>query len=79
MTLLLRAMSEQFCSKRSLLLSEPDGGHVLQTLSSLQDRLPSFPTSIAMSVIEEELKRPVGEVYLELSPEPVAAASLGQV
>ena len=40
----------------------------LQTLSSLQDRLPSFPTSIAMSVLEEELKRPVGDVFSELSP-----------
>ena len=51
----------------------------LEALSELQDRLPSFPSSIAMAVIEEELGRPVGEVYSELSPEPVAAASLGQV
>ena len=29
--------------------------------------------------MEEELKRPVTEVFSELSPEPVAAASLGQV
>lgn len=51
----------------------------MQTLSSLQDRLPSFPTPIAMSVLEEELKRPPGEIFSELSAEPVAAASLGQV
>lgn len=44
----------------------------------LQDRLPSFPTPVALSVIEEELKRPVEEVFVGLSPEPVAAASLGQ-
>ena len=52
---------------------------LVQALSKLQDRLPSFPTDVALTVMEEELKRPVSEVYSELSPEPVAAASLGQV
>ena len=31
------------------------------------------------AVIERELGRPVRQVYSEISPEPVAAASLGQV
>lgn len=30
-------------------------------------------------VMQEELGRPVGEVFSEITPEPVAAASLGQV
>ena len=51
----------------------------LEILSGLQDRLPSFPSDIAMAVIEEELGRPLGEMFAELSAEPVAAASLGQV
>ena len=50
-----------------------------QTLAELQDRLQSFPSPIAMQLIEEELGQPVAAVYTELSPEPVAAASLGQV
>lgn len=50
----------------------------LQSLSMLQDRLPSFPTPVAMAVMEEELRMPVLEVYSELSEAPVAAASLGQ-
>ena len=32
-----------------------------------------------MSVIQEELKQRPEELFSELSPEPVAAASLGQV
>lgn len=65
----------QALSARPDLLPKP----YLDALAELQDRLPSFPTPIAMTVIEEELGRPVSEVYSELSPEPVAAASLGQV
>lgn len=51
----------------------------LEALSELQDRLPSFPNEIAWAVMEEELGRPVAEVYEQLSEQPVAAASLGQV
>jgi predicted unusual protein kinase regulating ubiquinone biosynthesis (AarF/ABC1/UbiB family) len=51
----------------------------LESLSELQDRLPSFPNEIAWAVMEEELGRPVAEVYDQLSEQPVAAASLGQV
>lgn len=51
----------------------------LESLSELQDRLPSFPQKIALSMIEEELGRPADEIFAEISAEPVAAASLGQV
>eukprot|EP00741_Cyanophora_paradoxa_P012956 tig00020660_g12512.t1 len=52
---------------------------VMAELQKLQDRLPSFPNEIAFAMIEEDLGRPWQEVFSELSPEPVAAASLGQV
>lgn len=48
-------------------------------LASLQDRLPPFPNDQAYKVIEEELGCPYDQIYAELNPEPVAAASLGQV
>jgi predicted unusual protein kinase regulating ubiquinone biosynthesis (AarF/ABC1/UbiB family) len=51
----------------------------LEALSELQDRLPSFPNEIAWAVMEEELGCPVSDVYAQLSEQPVAAASLGQV
>lgn len=51
----------------------------LEELTKLQDKLPPFPNEIAYQFIEEELGQPPNEVYAELSPEPIAAASLGQV
>ncbi|MEO1294870.1 MAG: AarF/ABC1/UbiB kinase family protein [Cyanobacteria bacterium J06636_16] len=51
----------------------------LDELTRLQDQLPPFPNSVAFRYIEEALGAPPAEVYAELSPEPVAAASLGQV
>ncbi|WP_317134243.1 AarF/ABC1/UbiB kinase family protein [Leptolyngbya sp. O-77] len=51
----------------------------LDELVKLQDKLPPFPNDIAFSIIAAELERPVSELYQDISPEPVAAASLGQV
>ncbi|TVP57483.1 MAG: AarF/ABC1/UbiB kinase family protein [Nodularia sp. (in: Bacteria)] len=51
----------------------------LEELIKLQDQLPPFDSAIAYQIIEAELDRPISEVYSELSPNPVAAASLGQV
>ncbi|MBW4642757.1 MAG: AarF/ABC1/UbiB kinase family protein [Goleter apudmare HA4340-LM2] len=51
----------------------------LEELARLQDQLAPFPNEIAYQFIEEELGAPPAEIYAELSPEPIAAASLGQV
>ncbi|MBX9253821.1 AarF/ABC1/UbiB kinase family protein [Desmonostoc muscorum CCALA 125] len=51
----------------------------LEELTRLQDQLPPFPNEIAYQFIEEELGAPPQDVYAELSPQPIAAASLGQV
>lgn len=51
----------------------------LEELVKLQDQLPPFPNAIAHHIIHEELGRPIDELYREVSPFPVAAASLGQV
>ncbi len=51
----------------------------LEELTKLQDQLPSFPSKEAFARIEAELGRPIAEIYAQISPEPVAAASLGQV
>jgi predicted unusual protein kinase regulating ubiquinone biosynthesis (AarF/ABC1/UbiB family) len=51
----------------------------LEELVKLQDQLPPFPNAIAFSIIETELQAPIDEIFREISPVPVAAASLGQV
>ncbi|MBE9039111.1 ABC1 kinase family protein [aff. Roholtiella sp. LEGE 12411] len=51
----------------------------LEELTRLQDQLPPFANELAYQFIKEELGAPPEEVYAELSPHPIAAASLGQV
>jgi predicted unusual protein kinase regulating ubiquinone biosynthesis (AarF/ABC1/UbiB family) len=51
----------------------------LDELIKLQDQLPPFDNAIAFSIIETELGRPIKEIFSQISPQPVAAASLGQV
>ncbi|CAN6687119.1 unnamed protein product [Malus baccata var. baccata] len=51
----------------------------LDELSLLQDRISPFFTEVAINTIEQELGLPIEELFSEISPEPVAAASLGQV
>eukprot|EP01033_Poteriospumella_lacustris_P012782 gene12781-9137_t len=48
-------------------------------LQQLCDKVPCFDNQLAMRTIEEELGRPVHELFKDMSPDPVAAASLGQV
>jgi predicted unusual protein kinase regulating ubiquinone biosynthesis (AarF/ABC1/UbiB family) len=51
----------------------------LEELTTLQDKIPSFPNEVAFRFIEEELGARPEEIYADLSPQPIAAASLGQV
>jgi predicted unusual protein kinase regulating ubiquinone biosynthesis (AarF/ABC1/UbiB family) len=48
-------------------------------LIKLQDQLPPFDSARAFEIIEAELDRKISDTYSQISPEPVAAASLGQV
>ncbi|GAB4191841.1 MAG: AarF/ABC1/UbiB kinase family protein [Coleofasciculaceae cyanobacterium] len=51
----------------------------LDELVKLQDQLPPFDNRLALSIIEAELGKPVTELFRQISPNPIAAASLGQV
>jgi aarF domain-containing kinase len=48
-------------------------------LQKLCDKVPSYDSKIAFRTIEQELGKSIDELFSEITPEPVAAASLGQV
>ncbi|KAJ8770965.1 hypothetical protein K2173_022189 [Erythroxylum novogranatense] len=53
---------------------------IAQAVSSRPvNRITPFSTELAISTIEQELGLPIDTLFSEISPEPVAAASLGQV
>ncbi|MEO0933705.1 MAG: AarF/ABC1/UbiB kinase family protein [Cyanobacteria bacterium J06641_2] len=51
----------------------------LEEFTQLQDKLPPFPNELAYQFIEEEIGARPEEIYTEMTPDPIAAASLGQV
>lgn len=65
----------QIASTRADLLPRP----LVEELMALQDRVPAFPFATVRSLVEMELGRPLGEVFVEFDKRPVAAASVAQV
>jgi ubiquinone biosynthesis protein len=65
----------QVASTRSDLVSPP----VADELSHLQDHVAPAPPDGVRELLEEELGSPVDEVFAEFDPQPLAAASIGQV
>jgi predicted unusual protein kinase regulating ubiquinone biosynthesis (AarF/ABC1/UbiB family) len=52
---------------------------VRRTLSRLQDSVPPMSAGLAAGVVEEELGLPPERVFARWDPQPIAAASIGQV
>ncbi|WP_299484560.1 AarF/ABC1/UbiB kinase family protein [Acaryochloris sp. IP29b_bin.137] len=77
----LTALGPAFIKIGQALSTRPDilTGPYLEELSKLQDQLPAFSNQIAYRFIEEELGRAPADLYAQLTSEPIAAASLGQV
>ncbi|ARV57230.1 hypothetical protein BZZ01_00035 [Nostocales cyanobacterium HT-58-2] len=78
---LLTRLGPTFIKVGQALSTRPDlvRKDYLDELVKLQDQLPPFDNALAYRIIETELERSIDEAYSELSPSPVAAASLGQV
>jgi ubiquinone biosynthesis protein len=52
---------------------------IADELARLQDRVPPFPSDVAVAIIERAFGRPVGQVFSSFDREPVASASIAQV
>lgn len=78
---ILTSLGPTFIKVGQALSTRPDliRKDFLDELIKLQDQLPPFDNAIAYRIIETQLNASVSEIYSELSPTPVAAASLGQV
>jgi predicted unusual protein kinase regulating ubiquinone biosynthesis (AarF/ABC1/UbiB family) len=70
----MRSGGQALSSRPDLLPKE-----YLNELQKLQDRLPAFDNAQAFAIMEDALERPWNDVYELIEPEPIAAASIGQV
>ena len=52
---------------------------VADELARLQDRVPPFPSEVAVASIERAFRKPLGEIFASFEHEPVASASIAQV
>jgi ubiquinone biosynthesis protein len=52
---------------------------VADELALLQDRVPPFPTEVAVATIERAFRRPLDAIFASFEREPVASASIAQV
>lgn len=52
---------------------------LVKEFEKLQSHVPPFPAAEAKKIIEEELGKPVNEIFAEFEDEPFASASIAQV
>lgn len=74
-------LGPSFIKLAQILSSRPDliTAQFANEFKKLQDEVPPFPVNEARLIIEEELKKPLNEVFREFEDSPVAAASIAQV
>jgi len=78
---ILTALGPTFIKLGQGLSVRPDliGPELMRELQTLCDSVPCFENKKAFEIIEDELGAPVHDLFSEISAEPVAAASIGQV
>jgi ubiquinone biosynthesis protein len=77
----LAELGPTFVKMGQILSTRPDllPLHLVRELAKLQDEVPAFPFPEVRRIIEAEVGAPLEEVFDRFDPEPLAAASVGQV
>jgi ubiquinone biosynthesis protein len=77
----LEALGPTFIKLGQLLSSRSDllPGPYLEALARLQDRVEPFPFEEVEAIVSSELGVRISKAFLDFDPQPLAAASLGQV
>src|SRR6516165_4454985 len=78
---MLDELGPTFVKFGQLLSTRPDvvPPDIIAELRGLQDDVRPFPFADVERVIAEDLKQPIGRLFLEFEETPMAAASIGQV
>ena len=77
----MEELGPAFIKLGQLLATRPDmvGNDIADDLKLLRDNTPVTPFEEMRKVIEEELGKPLEEIYSEFNEEPLGSASIGQV
>jgi ubiquinone biosynthesis protein len=77
----LESLGATFIKFGQVLAMRPDflPREYIDELSDLLDDVPPFPTIQAVEIIRSELGLPIDKLFIDFPPEPIAAASFGQV
>ncbi|MBN1417518.1 MAG: AarF/ABC1/UbiB kinase family protein [Planctomycetes bacterium] len=79
--LALQDLGPTFVKLGQILATRPDlfPPAYIEEFQKLQDRVEPVPFDAIRQVVEEELHRPIEEVFRRFDPEPIGAASIAQV
>jgi len=81
MKLVLEELGPTFIKFGQIMSTRPDliPLELIHELKKLQDVVPPFSETKAVSLIEQELGKPISEIFDSFSTSPIAAASIAQV
>jgi ubiquinone biosynthesis protein len=81
MLTLFRSLGATFIKVGQIMSTRPDllPEHITRALERLQDDVGPFPLQAVIRTIEEDLGRPLGTIFAEFAPVPLASASVSQV
>jgi ubiquinone biosynthesis protein len=78
---LFRRLGATFIKVGQIMSTRPDllPPYIIAALSRLQDDVGPFAFPLVQKTLEEDFGRPLGELFVEFAPVPIASASVAQV